>query len=117
MGYNKQFAIAVPLSTDYASAGQQLVDGQLYSIQLDFDGSTCEFSAQLFVSSDPYTTEVGYVPTHLDPLADSTESFTEAGTFSYNVSVAGYNWVVLVITDASSGANDGTINARINVKN
>lgn len=112
MGYNSQFLSGVALSASFNSGPQQIIDAKLYSIQLKFTGSTCEFSTKIQVSSDPY----GTVPTNWDDLADSTEAFTEAGTFTYDVTDAGYVYVRLVVTDSSSGMNTGELSARINVK-
>lgn len=117
MGYNQQFIKNVPLNADYDSLAQQLLDGAVYSIQLEFTGATCECTVSLLGSSDPYNNTVGYVPPNFDPIEDATQSITEAGSFTFNVGQVGYNWVQVNIVDNSSGSNDGTVSARINVKN
>lgn len=121
MGYNSQFIKNVPLNADYTSEPKQILDSDGYAIQLAFTGSTCSFTAVVEVSNDPFIDPNGdgyteNVPTHFDPLADSTKVFTQEGTFTYNVNPAEYVWVRVVVTDNSSGANSGELSATINVK-
>lgn len=114
MGYNKQFVSNVALNANSLSAPQQVLNSEGYAVQLAFSGSTCSFSAQILVSSDPFSNTVA--PVNFDTLANSSQTFTTAGTFTYNVNPAEYNWIKLKITDNSSAANNGSISAVINVK-
>lgn len=120
--YNSQFVDDVALNASFVSAPQQIVNSGGYAIQLAFNGSTCSFSAKLQVSSDPYFLPPGSnysvpnTPINFDDLPDSSQTFTTAGTFTYNVNPAEYVWVRVVVTDNSSGANNGSISAVINVK-
>lgn len=122
MGYNNKFVAGVPLNAVYTSPPQQINDSSGYAVQLVFGGSTCSFSAKLQVSTDPLFLPPGAnysqlnTPVNFDDLANSSQTFTTSGTFTYNVNPAEYVWVRLVITDNSSGANNGTIAATINVK-
>lgn len=119
MGYNYQFVSGQALNTGFTSNAQQIIDSRGYAIQLSFSGSTCNFSASLNVSSDPLLNPDGSLapaPTHFDPLANSAQTFTSAGTFTFNVNPAEYTFVQLVLVDNSSGANNGVLSATINVK-
>lgn len=117
MGYNKVFVAGQPLNTDFLSVAQQVLDGQVYSVQIAFTGDVCNFTASIQTSSDAYNNTVGFMPEHIDTLEDSPQTITEAGTFTWNVTAVGYNWVILNIVDNSSGTNDGNLLATINVKN
>lgn len=112
MGYNSVFVNSHSLSASFNSAAEQVVDAELFSIQAVFSGTTCSFSAKIQISDDAASS----TPTNWDDLANSSQTFTAAGTFTWNVSEVGYVWVRLVIADNSSGANNGQITATINVK-
>lgn len=113
MGYNKQFIDNQALSASFNSSalqvGQTGLIASVYSIQAAFTGATCSFSAKIQVSNDSVS------PENWDDLENSSQTFTEAGTFTWNVSEVGYMWIRLVITDNSSGTNDGNLSATINV--
>lgn len=111
MGYNKQFISDQALSASFNSSAQTVIDAALYSIQAEFTGSTCSFTATIQVSS-MQSPGVG----DWDDLPDSAQTIAAAGSFSWNVSDAGYLWARLAVTDNSSGTNNGTISASINVK-
>lgn len=117
MSYNQQFVKNQDLSAGFVSDPQLVFDGSLFAIQLAFTGDTCEFAASLEVSNDAISNG-SLAPVNFDPLANSSQSFTEAGTFTYNISpgATGYTWIRLVISDNSSGSNDGSLSATITVK-
>lgn len=117
MGYNTKFLPETALSADFTSPAAQVLDNPLFSIQAAFTGSTCSFTAEVFTSSDEYNNTIGFVPEHLDPYPNSSVTFTESGSFTWNVNGSGFTWVLLKITDNSSGSNDGAISARIQTKN
>lgn len=107
MGYNKQF-FSRALNANSESAPQDLaIDMSLFAIQLLFTGATCSFSAKLQVSNDGTT---------FDDYPNSSQTFTSAGSFTYNVFASGFAFVKLVITDNSSGSNTGKVFATINSK-
>jgi hypothetical protein len=116
MGYNKSLFNNQPLNTNSTSVGIQIATMGLYSIQLQFTGSPCSFTTQLFVSDDPLSTSQTYVPPNLDPLPNSLVAQSQSGTYTYNVSEAAYEWVVLKVVDTSGGSNTGILNARVKVK-
>ena len=121
MGYNSVFVSDLALNSSSVSSPQQIVDSNGYSIQLAFNQGTTSFSCEIEVSSDPYFVDnnpnLGMnTPINWDILANSSQTFTVNGTFTYNVDPAQYVWVRLVITDNSSGANTGVLQATINVK-
>lgn len=117
MGYNKQILTNQVLNVDSIShvsqVGQTGLIGITYAVEAVFTGATCEFTAKLQVSSAlalPASDDASW-----SDLENSSQSVTEAGNFTWNVSRVGYVWVQLVITDDSSGDNDGHVNANINV--
>lgn len=114
MGYNTQIIPPTPLNASFDSEAEQILDSSGYALQLAFSGSTCSFSSKIQVSTDEY--DPNNPPVHWDDLANSSQTFTTAGTFTYNVNPAEYVSVRVVITDNSSGANNGTISANLNVK-
>lgn len=119
MGYNTIFVTNQALNAGSTSQAHQVLDGKVYSVQTVFTGSTCHFSAKIQICSDAYVNTAGYNPpdAHFSDLDNSSITFTQAGNFNYNVNVVGYNWVRLVLTDLSSGSNNGTLTATLNVKN
>lgn len=127
MGYNTLLIPPTALSAGFTSNPAQIVDSDGYAIQLVFTGSICMFSAEIEVSTDPYfvppasnygqgNQPVINTPTNFDILTDSPQTFTTAGTFTYNVNPAEYVWIRIVITDNSGGTNNGTVQATLNVK-
>jgi hypothetical protein len=109
--------LSAPLNVSENSNAAAIPDMGLYSIQAAFTGSTCSFTAKVQVSSDPYG-PLGTVaqPVNWDDLASSSQTFTQAGTYTWDVGPTAVSWVRLVITDNSSGTNNGSITARINSK-
>jgi hypothetical protein len=116
MVFNTSLVSNQVLNVNSTSGAEQIINASGYAVQLAFSGSTCSFSAKLQVSNDPYNNTVGYVPPHFDDLASSSQTFVAAGTFTYSVTQANYLWVRLVITDNSSGTNNGTVSATITLK-
>lgn len=127
MGYNELLIPPTALSAGFTSQNAQIVDSRGYSLQLAFTGTTCEFSAKIQVSSDPLfvppasnygqgNQPVTNTPINFDDLTDSSQTFTTAGTFTYNVNPAEYVWIRVVITDNSGGTNNGKVQATLNVK-
>ena len=115
MGYNVQFLPATALSASITSPPFQKIGASNYSVQAVFSGSTCEFGAKLQVSSDPYDNTVGFVPPNWDDVADSAQTIAQAGSFTWDVGPSAPVWVRLVITDNSSGSNNGNISAIANI--
>lgn len=116
MGYNSQFVKSQPLNASFVTSAQQLLDSSLFDIQAVFTGSTCSFTAKLQVSSDPYSNAPGYAPTNWDDYPSSSVTITASGTQTWSVSRSGSVWVRVVVTDNSSGTNNGSFSATINVK-
>lgn len=116
-GPNKLFIKNQALNASFNSAAVAVGDAGVYNITMEFTGATCSFSTQLLASSEPFTNQPGFVPSpaSLVPIENSSLTFTESGSQSYNVSQVGYVWVVVQVTDNSSGTNDGTLSARLNV--
>ena len=117
--YNKVFLTAQVLNANSTSGAQQVLDGKGFTVQTVFTGSTCSFSAKLQVCADAYNNTPGFSPpdANFADLINSPQTFTTSGNFDWIVQAVEYNWVRLVITDNSSGANNGSVTATINVKN
>lgn len=110
MGYTTSLFLRQALSASTSSPACSVADASNYSVQAQFTGATCSFTAVLQISDDLIN------PINWNDLADSSQIVTVAGSFLWNVSQAGYRWVRLSVTDNSSGTNTGTISANVNVK-
>ena len=117
MGFNvPNFFDNISLNMNSVSRPFQLTDAVLYSLSMQFNGSTCLFNSKLQGSSDPYNNAKNFVPPNWDDIKDSSIDFGAEGSFTYNVYLIGYNWVRLIITDSSGATNTGTLSATLNVK-
>lgn len=118
MGYNKQFLTNQALNVSFASAplqvGQTGLIDTVYSVEAIFGGSTCEFTAKIQVSSESVA-PASHTDASWSDLANSSQTITTAGNFIWNVNQVGYTWIQLVVTDGSSGTNNGTLVGILNV--
>lgn len=116
MSYSTSLLSNVPLNISFIGPAFQILDSAGYAVQAYFSGSTCSFSIELQVSTDPYNNTPGYTPLHWDVVPNSLQTITQAGTFTWDVSPSRVIWVRLVVTDNSGGTNNGTIGANAYIK-
>lgn len=104
-----------------ASVPQTSLNGLLanafgYSIQIEITGNVIG-TLQLNGSDDDVPesnfSAATYAVTNWTPIDNSQRAVTGAGSITYNVNDAMYNWVQVVFTPASG---TGTITARFNAK-
>lgn len=118
--YNKQISVNVLMNTSSNSSAYCLDTIFGYSIQAVYTG-TPTGTLKLQGSDDPTgdfasPANATNIPTNWSDIAGTSQALTAAGTFLWNMSDVGYNWVRLVYTDTSGGTSTAILNARINAK-
>lgn len=115
--YNKQIVTNAVMNATINSLPMQLYNMFGYSIQAVWTGTpTGSFKLQGSSEYVEQSNTNGYAPTNWDDIAGSTYAVTAAGSNSWNVDGAMYNWVRLVYTDGSGGASTAVLNAIFNGK-
>lgn len=88
-----------------------------YAVQAVFSGTPAGTVA-LQASCDPpsaYAT-AGTTPSNWTEITGSSQAVSGEMTYLPNVIGGFYNWVRLIFTPTEEGSNEGTLNARINIK-
>ena len=114
--YNKSLATAQAMNESFSTSAQQLY--QMYGcyITVVITG-TPTGTLKLEASCDPFDIQdTDYVPTNWDVVANSSVAVSAAGTTSWNVIGAMYNYVRVTYTDGSAGTSTATCAIRINAK-
>lgn len=119
--FNKQIQTATPLNVSSNGPAVPLKSIFMYCIAAIFTASAVG-SVKLQASNDPETNDTQPdgtpfpAPTHWVDIDDSTFAIVGAGETMWNVRDIGYNYVRVVWTDTSSGANTGNMTVIFNGK-
>lgn len=130
--FNKQISTGVALNVNSNSPYVQLKNIYTYSVAANYTGSVTG-SIKLQASNDPETNDTqvnvpytaGQTPTNPPSKAPVNWADITGSTFAltpgitetmWNVNAVGYNYVRVVFTDGSGGANTSTMNIVVNGK-
>ena len=114
--YNKSLATAQAMNANFSTSAQALYQMYGYYITVVVTG-TPTGTLKLEASADPFDVQDSdYIPTNWDVVGSSSVAITAAGTTSWNVIGAMYNYVRVTYTDGSAGTSTATCAIRINAK-
>lgn len=130
--FNKQISTAQPLNVNSNSPYAQLKNIYTYSVAANYTASTTG-TIKLQASNDPETNDTqtntatipGQSPSNPPAKAPVNWADITGSTFTvspgvtetmWNVDAVGYNYVRVVFTDGSSGANAGMMTIVVNCK-